>query len=692
MGRISAVRVQNFRSISDTGFVELHDGMTSLVGKNEAGKSNFLCAVESMRPDVSYEESDLCRYSDVSIQDDFSEVEMVTFRFSWPMSSEPNINLEINSEEQNQIDCIEITKRFDGTYKIKFCGIDEATTVIGPNQSVDADPDVVVSLVDEVLTILDSIQDDPEFIDMDLREKYFRDYKKEVESGKELSVLNMRELVNNLDVLLHNIKSQKRKKLVEVNTDNYIQSIESIKFRLKEMRSEIFDSNENIESSTSDGFFQEVADFLPKIVFHNELDRLPDQVRTNRDDDSVQLTFDLFELAGVSSDDIDGRESRELERVLKQRIGNVFESINDQWQRELDFEMSYFPGEEELTITITDENEPSFAQIRPSDRSEGFQYFVSFCLSILLRFESGVSDTVLLFDGPGEQLHPGAKRDLLEILEEISEDSQVIYSTHSPFLVDGESLDRVRVVTRDDTQGYGTGLARLGDDELGSVEPVWTALGADMERSPFGKERNILVEGRSDKVYVEALSNYLRKRGRTESAIDTDETTIIPVGGDGKMEYFSRFAEEHNYDYVALLDDDSSETEEIRSEEVIDEDRICTLGDFVEELHEYAAIEDLLQPDLAYEAFRATYPNLPDDEPKATFGNVPTAPVAAKYNNYVEDNIDGETFDGSAKATMAEHVEEITEQSDCDDERLGESTIENFKDLFEGLSARFDDL
>ena len=40
--RLTKVRVQNYRSIEDSGVVDVQPDITALVGKNESGKTAFL--------------------------------------------------------------------------------------------------------------------------------------------------------------------------------------------------------------------------------------------------------------------------------------------------------------------------------------------------------------------------------------------------------------------------------------------------------------------------------------------------------------------------------------------------------------------------------------------------------------------------------------------------------------------------
>ena len=60
-------------------------------------------------------------------------------------------------------------------------------------------------------------------------------------------------------------------------------------------------------------------------------------------------------------------------------------------------------------------------------------------------------DAILLLDEPGLHLHPTAQQELMAFFETLSEDNPLVYTTHSPFLIDGERIHRIRPVTEDET-------------------------------------------------------------------------------------------------------------------------------------------------------------------------------------------------------------------------------------------------
>ena len=54
--KISQVRVQNYKIVRDSGWIDIDDTITTLIGKNESGKTSILEAIASFSTDSEYED------------------------------------------------------------------------------------------------------------------------------------------------------------------------------------------------------------------------------------------------------------------------------------------------------------------------------------------------------------------------------------------------------------------------------------------------------------------------------------------------------------------------------------------------------------------------------------------------------------------------------------------------------------
>jgi hypothetical protein len=191
-----------------------------------------------------------------------------------------------------------------------------------------------------------------------------------------------------------------------------------------------------------------------------------------------------------------------------------------------------------------------------SDRSAGFTWFFSFLVSFS-QVKKDHGNVVILLDEPGLSLHGCAQADLLRYIEEkLKPDHQVIFTTHSPFMVPPDRLDWVRTV-EDVVVQKGQKFVSLGTKVGGDVLstdrdtlfPLQAALGYEITQSLFVGEHTLLVEGPSDILYLKAASNELSARGR--SSLDKRWIVCSSNGIDKVAAFLSLFG--GNKLHVAVL-------------------------------------------------------------------------------------------------------------------------------------------
>jgi len=162
------------------------------------------------------------------------------------------------------------------------------------------------------------------------------------------------------------------------------------------------------------------------------------------------------------------------------------------------------------------------------------QWFFSFYLTFLVEAGEAHSDAVLLLDEAGLSLHPLAQRDLFEFFENLARTNQIVYTTHSPFLVEPDGLDHVRSVYVDE-EGRTTVSPDLRQNPkipsaAKSIYPVHVALGLSVSDTFLVGCLPIMVEGMSDQRYLSAIKNYLIGAGRISPSKDM---VFLPAGGTG---------------------------------------------------------------------------------------------------------------------------------------------------------------
>lgn len=302
---------------------------------------------------------------------------------------------------------------------------------------------------------------------------------------------------------------------------------------------------------------------IPKFLYFSDYDLLPgklnlkdlanrvaaaaaDQASANKHLNAKhRAVLALLRMADVSVNDFAGNTAYE---PLKAKVEAISISLTDDilefWKQNEDLEV-----EVDIRTDTTDEapfNDGPNLYLRiknrrhrgvstPFDqRSRGFIWFFSF----LVWFDSvqhqldptgkGKSaPLILLLDEPGLALHALAQADFLNYIDNLAKSHQVIYTTHSPFMVRSDRLHQVRVV--EDKPKDGTIISEnLVDSDERTIFPLQAALGWTIAQNLFIAERNLLVEGPSELAYLTTMSALLSASG--QSGLD-ESIVIVPVGG-----------------------------------------------------------------------------------------------------------------------------------------------------------------
>ncbi|MEI9969595.1 MAG: AAA family ATPase [Terracidiphilus sp.] len=304
---------------------------------------------------------------------------------------------------------------------------------------------------------------------------------------------------------------------------------------------------------------------LPRFVYFSDYDLLPSKMNladlsarlSQAKQNPGQLTAQhrailaLLRMADISIEDFTAASGYE---PIKAKIEAVSISLTDQvmefWKQNEDLEVEVdikpdpndqppFNNGPNLYLRIKNRRHRGVST--PFDqRSRGFIWFFSFLVWFdsvqhQLAIEQAEStDLVLLLDEPGLALHAIAQGDFLRYIDQLAKRHQVIYTTHSPFMVHSERLHQVRVV--EDKVDKGTVISdNVSSSDPKTIFPLQAALGWTIAQNLFISERNLVVEGPSDLIYLKTVSGLLEKEGRSSLR---DDITIVPAGGLDKVVTF----------------------------------------------------------------------------------------------------------------------------------------------------------
>jgi predicted ATP-dependent endonuclease of OLD family len=226
-------------------------------------------------------------------------------------------------------------------------------------------------------------------------------------------------------------------------------------------------------------------------------------------------------------------------------------------------------------------------------RSKGFNWFFSFIIWFSKIQADKNSDYILLLDEPGLNLHASAQADLLGFFHDLSKKYQIIYTTHSPFMVETEHLDRVRTCFETED---GTIISdSIQEKDPNTLFPLQAALGYDIAQNLFVSKNNLLVEGPADLIYLTVISSLLEGEKRT---FLNENITIVPVGGLDKVTTFISLLRGSKLNVGCLLDTFTDQkgkqkVEDLVMHKIIKDKNIRFFNEFTDNGKSVADIEDL---------------------------------------------------------------------------------------------------
>lgn len=361
---------------------------------------------------------------------------------------------------------------------------------------------------------------------------------------------------------------------------------------------------------------------MPKFLYYDEYYSLPSRISIEKlnsdsiesDENEYKTAKALFELADINTEEIleaDSFEDYIAELEATEAI--ISDELFKYWQTNknlgITFQIDKVAKKENRTINtnygtqeVTDVNivehildirvKSKGVSLPLKNRSKGFNWFFSFLVWFKKIQEDQDSNYILLLDEPGLNLHASAQADLLRFLEDLSENYQIVYSTHSPFMIVSDKLQRVRTVLETDKGSIISNSVQEKDPN--TLFPLQAALGYNIAQNLFISKKNLLVEGVSDLIYLQTMSAILESAGKEGLQ---SEITIVPTGGLEKVATFISLLRGNDLKNVSLLDSytdpkGKAKLDNLIAQKIISEKNILFFHDFIEN-RKKADIEDL---------------------------------------------------------------------------------------------------
>lgn len=573
--KLIKARVQNYRSVEDSEEFEIGD-LTCLVGKNEAGKTALLSALRALRPSKSQsfdidETIDYPRRFSTRFDDRHPNGQAEVVRTWWSLDDldkklvEQRFGIGVLNGDICQV---HYGFRYEDESRIWEIDVDEAKCLehLISKHALDATE----------RNALHSVSDG---------------------QGADKALTALAQRTPKQETLLQDIKKARKSRF----TLGVIDILEARQPRF---------------------FFTSHFERMSGTVSLNKLqqDRQQNKVSIG---DKIFLSF--LEYAGTTLEELTQTDRREALKAKCEAASNeITEEIFQFWSQNSALEVVIeidsgkpndpAPFNSGIVADIRIRNTNHKATLPLSERSAGFVWFFSF-LAQFKQLKKDESNAIILLDEPGLTLHGKAQGDLLRyIVERLLPDHQVIFTTHSPFMVPMDRLGDVRIVEdvivfnqktgRPDIKGtkVSSDVLEVSNDTL---FPLQGALGYEVTQSMFIGANTWLVEGPSDILYLQVLSQALHKRGR--EGMD-QRWTLCPSGGIDKIAPFVRLFGGNNINVAVLSDvanSDKRKIEAVKKEQILKAGHFFTAADFVGQ--QEADVEDIFAPELFVDILNRAY-------------------------------------------------------------------------------------
>lgn len=207
--------------------------------------------------------------------------------------------------------------------------------------------------------------------------------------------------------------------------------------------------------------FKKLFTFLPKLLYFRDIPLLKNQVSFENlisTDPQFSTERNLLKIGAIEDYKILFEDSTRGRRTIDEAGRIITEQLRRVWSQESSIEIKLNVNGNVLYIDFSDD---TTVLDTPESRSLGFRWYLSFYVNFAAQtFQSKAHEYIFLIDEPGIHLHPGGQKDLNKVLEELAIKNQLIFTTHSPFMINREHPERVLLVLKDkngtkvDTEAY----------------------------------------------------------------------------------------------------------------------------------------------------------------------------------------------------------------------------------------------
>jgi predicted ATP-dependent endonuclease of OLD family len=584
--RLRKFRVQAFRCIHDSGDVVVGD-LAAFVGRNESGKTTILQALTMLNKEEGISELDLCDEMTERLK---SEIRVVEGDFDLNHDESEIIKEKFPGLELNNLKIFRTNKNPEIQYDFGGIKIDERE-----DKNLEHWQDATKHLSNFVESI-------PNYISKKLDTDFFT-------GGTPRDKTIIQAELDGFDANVQRIASEEQQVLSEWEDayTNIIKNIEKI----------------SINDTKSDALKKFIGESLhPRFVYFSDYKKilgninLTEYIKETENEASAGIEYiegfdraetvrNLLYLAELDIEKLEELKNSpsKLIKFLGTASKNLTQRLNPSWKGEaINVELRLNPGNI-LSVVLSDVHRDGTITNTGllNRRAEGFKWTFSFIVNFAAETQKAeLKEAILLLDEPARNLHPTQQMGISDLLKNLAGSNQVLYATHSPFMIFDYTPGNLLVVELDRKRHLSKIFYDYWKADDATLTPILYGLSKGLVDSitdrevGFNSRPLIIVETMSDTMYLNAFDKFLQ-----DPNISMNPLNIVPAYNKNSVLPLSLFYHNHGYNTFVLLDNDieANQTADQLKNNKFSETQIIFFerdGNLLQSIEDYMIIEDYL--------------------------------------------------------------------------------------------------
>ncbi len=675
--RLRKFRVRAFRCIHDSGEISVGD-LAAFVGRNESGKTTILEALTLLNRDENISDLDLCDEMSEELK---SEVNIVEGEFELNLKETSLIKEKFpNLQEVKKLRIIRTNKSAKTQYDFGSLRIsDEENKAINSWENFKL----------KIYRFLDTI---PNHILIQLDTKFFDE---SAPDSQEDFDRNMAEFSNQFHVIASE-EPQVVKEWEKIYESPENQFTNLLRGTSDRSALESFIENELHPRFVYFSDYKKIYGNINLNEFIKEtMNKKYDGIEYVEEFDKAETVRNLFYLA-----ELDVQKMEELKdspskliKFLNTASNRLTNKLNPAWKGDpIHVDLRYQPGNI-MSVVISDVHRDGTVTNTGllNRRAEGFKWTFSFIVNFAAETQRAeLKEAILLLDEPARNLHPTQQMGISDLLKDLAGSNQVLYATHSPFMIFDYTPGNLLVVELDKRKHLSRIFYDYWNADDKTLTPILYGLSRGLVGSIVDREIGtnsrpvIIVETMSDCMYLNAFDKFLQ-----DPNISMNPLNIVAAYNKNSVLPLSIFYRNHGYKTFVLLDN-SDESKQISAQLIANEFSEVQTIFFELQGKPLQSIEDHITPDDYLYAVNQTYEIKLRRE---GFDNLSKEIVDAKGKKGIVENLQSIWEDHREDGWGNFDNEEITRYI-CEKIALGETdflsdkTKDGFRALYRSIAER----